>query len=57
VNLKELKINGTKISLQYLGHAYESCKKINRLDFNILEKNWEEVQEVVQDEKLDCLKD
>lgn len=55
VNLEELEIKGTKIYLKHLGHIFESCKKIQKLNFNYLEKSWEDIQEVVKDEKMDCL--
>jgi len=57
VNLEELKIKGTKISLQHLCHVFGSCKKIMKLDFNILEKSWEDIQEVIEKEKLDGVKE
>jgi len=57
VNLEELGITGTKVALQHLSHIFGSCKKIKKLDFDFLEKSWEEVQEVIEKEKLDVLKE
>lgn len=47
VNLEELIIKGTKMSLPHLAPVFGSCKKIIKLDFNFLEKKWEEIQVVV----------
>jgi len=47
VNLEELIIKGTKMSLPHLAPVFRSCKKIVKLDFNFLEKKWEEIQDVV----------
>ena len=56
MNLEELAIKGTKVSLPHLPKVFGSCQKIIRLDFNFLEKKWEDIQEVVEKEKLDVIK-
>lgn len=57
VNLEELKIKGTKVSLQHLGHVFGTCKKIKKLDFHFQGKSWEDAHKVLLCENMDCIKE
>ena len=50
--LEELSVRGTKVSLPHLSRVLKSCPKLTKLDFNLLERNWEEVQAAVSKAEL-----
>ena len=54
-NLKQLQVNGTKVSLPELAWVFTKCQKITKLDFKLLEKSWEEVLSILGKEKMDMV--
>lgn len=54
-NLEKLLIKGTKMSLPHLAKVFGSCKKITTLDFNHVEKDWDEVEAVVSKESMEII--
>lgn len=51
VNLDELIIRGTRLSLPHLAKVFRSCKKITNLDFSFEEEKWQQVEEAVEDDE------
>ncbi len=46
-HIQELDVKGTKVSFSHLVRVFGTCQEITKLGFNVLEKKWEEIQNVV----------
>lgn len=53
--LVELNVRGTQVSLSHLPRVFTACQEITKIDFNFVEKSWEEVLIAVGKGKMDIV--